>query len=741
MTLSFTFNACLTRKSGILIALLSFFVSGVFAQKQKKITIPVETLHNALVLQKDDGGRLGIIYFGTKLNSPSEYDFIPSMYKRGDDYSGILNAAYTPSGSRNLVEPAIEVIHSDGNTSLDLQYVSHNWQKTDENVSTLSILLRDPKYAFEVTLFYKVYFKEDVIEQWSVIKNSEKGVVTLHKYASANLYLSAENYYLKHYHGDWAKEMRPEESRLTAGIKVLDSKLGTRANLYQPPTFMVSLDKAATEDEGKVLLGSLEWSGNFKIDLEVDPLNNLRIIAGINPFASEYALQPAQEFTSPAFLFTFSDKGKGNASRNLHRWARKYRILDGNGSRLTLLNNWEATYFDFNENKLAELIRDTKKLGVDMFLLDDGWFGNKYPRNDDHAGLGDWRENVKKLPSGIGYLVKEAQKNEVKFGIWVEPEMVNPPSELYEKHPDWVIRQPGRPEHLYRNQLVLDLSNPQVQDFVFGILDNILVKNPGVAFFKWDCNAVIYNAYSAYLQKQSHLYVEYVRGLYKVLEKLRAKYPKLPMMLCSGGGGRVDYAALKYFTEFWLSDNTDPLERVFIQWEYSYFYPAIAHCNHVTDWGKQPVKYRTDVAMMGKLGFDIVVSKLDEKDLKFCQQAVLNYKSLNDVIWHGDLYRLADPRENEFASLMFVNEGQDKVVMFNYLVGNRYAEGSKSPVKLKGLNPEKKYKVREVNLYPDTKSTLDENAVYSGNYLMIVGINPDVRSSRTSVVLELTVLP
>ncbi|QNF34768.1 alpha-galactosidase [Adhaeribacter swui] len=725
------------KKSIFLSFLLFWSITSAWAQQAT--IIPIETQRFGMALQVGTDKRVGIIHFGTKLNNSAEYQYAPAMYRRGDDYSGILNAAYTPSGSRNLVEPAIQVTHADGNTSLDLQYVRHNVQKTDNNVSTTSVVLRDPVYGLEVTLYYKVYTAEDVVEQWSVIKNNEKGNVTLNKYASANLYVSANNYWLKHYHGDWAKEMQTEETRLTPGIKVLDTKLGTRANLYQPPSFMVSLDRPATEDEGRVLYGSVEWTGNFRVDLEVDPLNNLRLIAGINPHASEYTLTKGQEFTTPLFLYTYSDKGKGAASRNLHRWARNYRIMQGNGSRLTLLNNWEATYFDFNEPKLAELIKDTKRLGVDMFLLDDGWFANKYPRNADNAGLGDWQENVKKLPHGIGYLVKEAQNNQVKFGIWVEPEMVNPKSELYEKHPDWVIRQPKREEHLYRNQLVLDLSNPKVQDFVFGVLDNIMTKNPNVAFFKWDCNAVIYNAHSEYLKnKQSHLYVDYVRGLYKVLERFRAKYPDLPMMLCSGGGGRVDYGALKYFTEFWVSDNTDPLERIFMQYEYSYFFPAIAHDNHVTDWGKQPIKYRTDVAMMGKLGFDIVVSKLEPNDLQFCQDAVKTYKSLSDVIWHGDLYRLANPRDNDFASVMYVNEAKNRAVMFNYLVSNRYGAGTLSPVKMGGLDPNKKYQVKEINLYPGTQSSITGNTSYSGNYLMTVGFNPNVNARRTSVILEIT---
>ncbi len=723
-------------RPGTLLLSLFIFLHCFFTRAQ--VTIPVETKNTALVIKTDADGRPGIIYFGKRLSDPSEYQHIPGGFRRGDDYSGILNSAYSPAGSRNLVEPALQLKHSDGNLSLDLLYVTHSQERSPGGITFLKVLLKDSKYPVEVTLYYKVYAEEDVIEQWSEIRNLEAGNISMQKYASANLYLSAENYYLRHYHGDWAKEMNPDEVRLTSGIKVLDSKLGTRANLYQPPTFMVSLDKPATENEGRVLMGSLEWSGNFKMDLEVDPLNNLRIIAGINPFASEYTLKPRESFVTPAFLYTYSEQGKGLASRNLHRWARKHRVPDGEGSRLTLLNNWEATYFDFNEEKLAGLIKDTKKLGVDMFLLDDGWFANKYPRNNDRAGLGDWQENVSKLPSGLGFLVKEARASQVKFGIWVEPEMVSPKSELYEKHPDWVVRQPGRSEHLYRNQLVLDLSNPAVQDFVFGVLDNILTRNPEVAFFKWDCNAVIYNAYSAYQTNQSHFYVEYVRGLYKVLDRMKAKYPKLPMMLCSGGGGRVDYGALKYFTEFWLSDNTDPLERIFMQWEYSYFYPAITHDNHVTDWGKQPIKFRTDVAMMGKLGFDIVVSHLNEKDLKFCQDAVAVYKSLSDVIWHGDLYRLADPFENDFSSLMYVNDNKSRAVMFSYQVSNRYGSGSLSPVKMGGLDPGKKYEVKEINLYPGSRSSWSTPRVFSGEYLMTIGVNPEVNVRRSSVVMEIS---
>ncbi len=709
-------------------ALLLFASFAVHAQ-----TIPIETKNNALVLHVNSDGYLSMVYFGKKLADKNEYQHIPATQNL--DEGNLYSSAYTTAGTRNVLEPAIAVTHADGNKSLELKYVDQSFSKLSDDVLQTNIHLKDPIYQVEVILHYKVYVAEDVIEQWSEISNQEKKEITLNKYASANLYLQAKNFYLKQYHGEWAKEMRPEEEKLTHGIKTLDSKLGSRADLLQPPSFIVSIGHPATEDDGEVLIGNLEWSGNYRIDLEVDPNDNLRLIAGINNYASDYKLAAGAIFETPKLVYTLSHQGKGEASRNLQEWARKYQLVDGEGPRLTLLNNWESTFFSFDEQKLSEILKDTKKLGVDLFLLDDGWFANKYPRNDDHAGLGDWQVNKAKLPDGVGFLVKEAENNGVKFGIWVEPEMVNPKSELYENHPDWVIKQPKRGDYMMRNQLVLDLSNPKVQDFVFGLIDELFTKNPNLAYIKWDCNSVIYNAYSVYEKDQSNFYVDYVKGLYKVMDRMRQKYPKVPMMLCSGGGGRVDYGALHYFTEYWPSDNTEPRERIFIQWEYSYLYPALASSNHVTNWGKEPLKYRVDVAMMGKLGFDIVVGKLSPNDLLFSQQAVKNYKDFSETIWHGNQYRLQSPWDNDVASIVYVDTLKSRAIVFSYLASQRFDAGSQAPVKLKGLDRGKQYEVKEINLYPGTKSGIKEGT-YSGDFLMTVGINPEVHDDRASVVLS-----
>jgi alpha-galactosidase len=501
----------------------------------------------------------------------------------------------------------------------------------------------------------------------------------------------------------------------------------------------LSLNSKADENSGELVAGTIAWSGNFKLSFELDNKNSLRISSGINPFASEYSLQPGKIFTTPSFIYTFSNKGKGQASRNLHSWARKYGIKDGEKPRLTLLNNWETTFFNFDEKKLTDMFADSKTLGVDMFLLDDGWFGNKYPRSGDKSGLGDWQATKTKLPNGIGFLMQEAEKTGIKFGIWIEPEMVNPKSELYEKHPDWVLKLPNRPESYYRTQLVLDLCNPQVQDFVFKTVDDIMQTNSGVAFFKWDCNRMMTSAYSTYLKnQQSHLFIDYTNGLYKVLDRIKTKYPNLPMMLCSGGGGRTDYAFLKYFTEFWASDNTDPYNRVFIQWGYSQFFPAFSICNHVTSWGNQSIKFKTDVAMMGKLGFDINVKELKEKELKYCQDAVANYKRLSPVIWYGDMYRIISPYDESRAVLMYVNEAKSKAVLFSYTLHPLY-DPQYNSVRFQGLDSNKTYKIEEINVMPEGKKSLEESGdSFTGDYLMNVGLRVSSSRVETSVVLEIT---
>lgn len=711
-------------KKCVLFFLFLLYTCAAIAQKQ----IVIETKNTQLILTTGNNQRVYQAYLGKKLSG------------QNTELVRASREAYLTAGMENQFEPAIRMVHADGNPSLELRYVSHKTEPT-KNGSTTAIVLKDPVYPAEVVLHYTSYFNEDVIKTWSDIRHTEKKPVMLTQYASAMLHFDADEYWLTQFHGDWAREVNMVEEKLTNGIKTLESKLGTRTNFYLTQAFFLSLNQPSTETTGDCIAGTLAWTGNFQYTFEVDQRNALRVRSGINPYASEYQLQPGETFTTPEFIFTYSSAGKGQASRNLHRWARNHAVLDGNGPRMTLLNNWEATHTSFNETRLVELFDEAKKLGVDLFLLDDGWFGNKYPRNDDKAGLGDWQEDKTKLPNGIGYLVKEAEKKGIKFGIWLEPEMVNPKSELYEQHPDWILRLSNRDEHYGRNQLVLDLTNPKVQDFIYNLVDDMLTKNPGLAFIKWDCNRSMTNAYSPYLkEKQSHLFIEYTRGLYKTLQRIRTKYPHLPIMLCAGGGGRTDYEALKYFTEFWPSDNTDGLERIFIQWGYSYFFPSNTISAHVTNMGKQSLKFRTDVAMMGKMGYDIRVHNFTPDELQFSNEAVKTYKRLSDVIWFGDLYRLVSPYEENRATLMYVSENKSRAVLFNYHLNTRRKDIF-TRVKLQGLDAQKKYRLKEINLFPGAKSAQPDNdKVLTGEYLMTIGLNlsPGRANPLTSAVYELT---
>ena len=712
-------------------AFLLFFLLSSFSllQASDKPLIKIETERTSLIYQVADNGRLYQKYLGKKLHHDSDIQYLP----QGTE-------AYLTHGMEDYFEPAIHIRHNDYNSSLLLKYVDHSSNNTGNGINETVITLKDDKYPVTVKLHYVAYDKENIIRTFTEISHEEKKPVILSKYASSMLHLNSSKYFLTEFSGDWAHEANVTERELAFGKKVIDTKLGARANMFVSPFFQLALDNPSQENAGEVLVGTIGWTGNFRFTFEVDNKNELRIISGINPYDSEYSLPAKEVFRTPDFYFTYSTQGKGEASRSFHDWARNHQVKKGNETRMTLLNNWESTYFDFDENKLIGLMDEATKLGVDMFLLDDGWFANKYPRSSDHQGLGDWEETAGKLPNGVGRLVEEAHKKGIKFGIWIEPEMVNPKSELYEKHKDWVIHLPNRDEYYFRNQMVLDLSNPKVQDHVFGVVDNLMTKYPGIAFFKWDCNSPITNIYSVYLKdKQSHLYIDYVRGLYKVLDRIKAKYPDLPMMLCAGGGGRSDYEALKYFTEFWPSDNTDPIERLFIQWGYSQVFPSKTLCAHVTTWNRgTSIKFRTDVASMCKLGFDLGLKELSADELTYCQTAVTNWKRLQAAIMDGVQYRLVSPYQSNHMAVNYVSRDTDKAVLFAYDIYPRFQE-KLMPVRLQGLNPNKLYKVEEINLMPSVKSALKANGkIYSGDYLMKVGLDVFGTAITQSHVIELT---
>lgn len=707
--------------------------TAIFAAAQDTKTIDISTNDTQLLLCVDGSGRLRQAYYGDRLNDAQAATLLAARANRSARHE-----VYAGSGGEDYFEPGVAFTHADGNPTTILVYQTHEQHPIEGGTETV-VTLTDTVYPVTVQLHYAAYEKENVIKAWTEITHAEKRPITLWRYASCMLYFDAGKYFLTSYHSDWAKEGQPETTQLTFGKKVIDTKLGTRAAMHAEPVFELGIGAPAREDEGRVVLGHIAWTGNFSLLFEVDNLGVLRLIPGINPYASDYLLRPKTQFRTPDFIFTTSAHGTGEASRRMHDWARRYQVKDGNGDRMSLLNNWESTGFNFTQQSLAELMKQAKALDLDMFLLDDGWFANKYPRNDDRAGLGDWENNRTKLPDGIAGLVRDASAAGVKLGLWVEPEMVNPKSRLYEQHPDWVVQQPNRKPYYFRNQLVLDLTNPKVQDYVFSVIDDIMTENPQVAFFKWDCNSPITNIFSPYEKtEQGNFYIDYVRGLYAVLERVKAKYPSLPMMLCSGGGGRMDFEALRYFTEFWCSDNTDPCERIYMQWSLSKFFPAKTMCSHVTNWNRRTsIKFRTDVSSMCKLGFDIDVSSLSADERAFIKDAVGNWSRLKPAILDGDAYRLLSPYTSNHCAINYVSKDKQHAVLFAYDLHPRYDEVRRA-VCFKGLDPARRYTVREINLMPGSRSRFAfDGKTFSGEYLMKVGLDVLSAGEGQSHVLEL----
>ncbi|HTR43962.1 MAG TPA: alpha-galactosidase, partial [Pseudomonadales bacterium] len=555
------------------------------------------------------------------------------------------------------------------------------------------------------------------------------------RFASSALLFQAKDYWLTQFHGDYRSEATLEEERLGSGIKILDSKIGVRADRFGFPSFILSLNRPAGEEQGEAVGGSLEWSGSYQLEFDVDFKNRLHALCGINPFATQYKLKSGEMFTTPAMLWTWSNSGKGQVSRNFHNWARLYGIRDGSKPRPVLLNNWEATGFDFDEKTIVSLFDGAKSIGADTFLLDDGWFGNAHPRNDDNAGLGDWQVNTNKLPHDLSYLAAEANKRGINFGIWIEPEMVNPNSDLFEKHPDWALQQPHRQLLLSRHQLDLDLSNPKVQDFVWETVSNTL-STPGIAFTKWDANRFVTQPGSMYLpaDEQSELLIRYNWALYNVMSNMANVFPNVVAMVCSGGGGRVDYGSLKYFHSFWPSDNTDPVSRVKIQWGFSHFFPAETMAAHVTRMGDRPLKFSLDVAMSGALGVDMDVRKLSPDEIRQLAQAIALYKNeIRDVVEQGDLYRLESPYNNPRAALDYVSSDRSHAVLFVYQLEDAQAV----KLALRGLDPGKKYLIHEVNLPEGKKSKFAiEGQTVRGSALMEVGIIPPCQKEYDSAVFE-----
>lgn len=684
--------------------------------------VSVNTKGMSLILDVENGKPAQYLYFGTKLNPNDLQNLKVATDGRMDVYP-----AY---GLNTPAEAALAMRHSDGNLSTALVATGCD-VKNEGNASVTTVHLKDPVYNIKVDLKYRAYNDVDMIEAWTEILNGEKGTVTLTTFASAMLPIRRGDVWMSHLSGTWAAEGQLSHEKLQPGEFVIRNNDGTRNSHTDHAEVMFSLDGKGQENVGNVIGAALVYSGNYKLKTVTDDTEYHYFFAGINEQNSEYHLKKGETFKTPALALTYSTQGLSGASRNFHNWGRKYILAHGDKERDILLNSWEGVYFDINQKGMDQMMADIHSMGGELFVMDDGWFGTKYPRVTDNCALGDWVVDTKKLPNGIEGLLNDARKNQVKFGIWIEPEMTNTTSMLYEKHPDWVIKAPKRDAVLGRGgtQLVLDLSNPKVQDFVFGVVDNLLTKYPDIAYIKWDANMAIMNHGSQYLSAadQSHLYIAYHQGFAKVIDRIRAKYKDVVIQCCASGGGRANWGMLRGFDEFWVSDNTDAMQRIYMQYGTSYFFPAIAMASHIsavpnhTVFRTTSLKYRIDVAMSGRLGMEIQPKNMTDEEKALCRKAISEYKEIRPVVQFGDLYRLVSPYDNQgLSSIMYVSEAKDKAVFYWWKLANFY-NVHLPRVKMAGLDENKMYKVKELDVI-DNKPLDCEGKSYSGKYLMEHGL-------------------
>jgi alpha-galactosidase len=632
----------------------------------------------------DDHGRLHQAGFGPDIDAHMERlrpEIPPALYP-------LAYPAYDEEPTR---APALRVTHTDGTTTtrLKVQDVRVVGPQTD-------IVLVDPDCPLEVMLSFHA---EDhgVLRQWVSITNRQPGAVTLHEVAAASPLLATPAPHLTHFGGgDWAAEWTTTTEALTPGTKVVESRGGVQPHLRSCPFFLLAPDGPPEESSGAVLAGALAWGGNTRFAFERTTTPAVRVWCGHNPAASEYVLDAGATFVTPEQVWMWSTEGVGPLSRRFHRWVRAHAVRDGDALRPIVVNNWEGTSFSFDTDRLLGLIDHTADLGAELFLLDDGWFGESHPRDDDTTGLGDWEVNRAKLPGGLGPLIDRSDERGVRFGLWVEPEMVNPDSTLYAEHPDWAVSQPARHRRRWRNQLVLDVLQPDVADFVCGVVDRVLVENPGISYLKWDANRPLTDPGSPTLgpDRQANYWFDQARTTWRLMETVAERHPEQTLMLCASGGGRVDLGSLRWFHEVWLSDNTDPVDRVRMQWAASHFLPANVVAAHVTREGDRPVDFGCAVAMSARFGFDIDFAGMTDDELTLCHRAVAIYRDIRPLVQLGDLWRLVPPGER--AALAYVSPDGQRAVVFGF----QLTVGTDTPAPLHpgGLDPDRFYEVTVVDL-------------------------------------------
>lgn len=699
----------------------------------------LDTCHSSYIMMVRRNGYLQHLYYGKPIHDHDlEYllsDVINESFSPWAPSAGVKYFAldtqpqeYSCNGSGDYRVSAFSVEMSCGNSATALKYVSHRifsgkpgleglpavYTEAGDQAMTLEITLLDTLSGAQVILSYSIIDGYDAIMRHVRITNTSDKPFFLEKVYSTCVDFNSKDFDLIHLYGTWAAERSAERKPLVQGIEEIASKRGASSHNHNPFVALVSHD--ATEDAGDAYGFALCYSGNFSAKIEVDTFDQTRIIMGINPEDFKWLLNPGETFTAPEAVMIYSGEGIGEMSRRFHRLIRQ-RVCRGkfrDVRRPVLINNWEATYFNFNSDKLLQIAEAAAPLGIEMLVMDDGWFGR---RNDDSTSIGDWVVNEEKLPGGLSVLTSHLKEMGMKFGIWFEPEIVSFDSELYRAHPDWVLHVPGRDRSVGRETAVLDLSRKEVEDHVFQMVSSVL-RSADISYVKWDFNRNLTEVGSASLppERQKEVFHRYMLGVYRLAERLTSAFPDVLFEGCSGGGGRFDLGMLYYFPQIWTSDDTDAFERCRIQYGTSLVYPASAMSAHVSaspnhqTHRSMPFTTRGDVATSGSFGYELDLSAISDEEKELVKQQVSRYKELYGTIVHGDQYRLISPFENScYCAWEYVSEDQAQAVL-TYVVTHSKIKG-RYFVKMKGLIPHAQYREK------------DSGRIYYGDTLMNAGLN------------------
>jgi len=692
----------------------------------------------------NERGELQTLYWGGRIGAR---DSLPAAHSNPEAASFDSPYTTTPQeyagwGAGLFTEPALKVSFADGNRDLVLHFV----RATPNGSQSLDVLLKDISREIYVTLRYSIDPESGVLARSAIIENKEKQPVTIEQAAAAQWTLPPARYTLSYLTGRWAGEWTLNQEPIIGGARVIESRRGSTGHQANP-WFAISRDASqsstgpvvADEEHGEVWFGALAWSGSWRISVERDQLDSVRVTGGFNPFDFGDKLKPGEKLETPIFYGAYSDHGLGGASRLLHHFEIAHILPQAPDPkpRPVIYNSWEATEFNVDEPSQVALAEKAASIGVDRFVMDDGWFGQ---RKNDHAGLGDWYVNAEKFPHGLKPLIDKVHALGMDFGLWVEPEMVNPDSDLYRKHPDWVLNFPGRPRSESRNQLVLNLARADVRDYVEGFLDKLLTEND-IAFLKWD-----YNRNWAEpgwdevpRDEQKRVYVEFIRNLYSILGDLRKKHPKVEIESCSGGGGRVDLGILRYTDEVWPSDNTDPFDRLAMQDGFSYAYTPQIMMAWVTDsphWGNgrtTSLAYRMLSSMQGSLGIGANLNRWSAEDFSTAKRLIAAYHSVQRTIVRGDLFRLISPRDgSEFSSTETVSNDKNQAVVFAFAHSTQKGRGFPL-LQLQGLEPDAEYKLSWI----EGKARPGTPASASGAWWMRHGLQLELRGDFQAAAFRL----